>query len=56
MSSTYYYHEIIRRTSAAFGTLFNDIYIRHQDDAGQDFSYIKVPLAYGPIQKFLARI
>lgn len=56
MSSTYYYHEIIRRTSAAFGTLFNDIYIRHQDGVGQDFSYIKVPLAYAPIQKFLARI
>ena len=56
MSSSYSYHEIIRRTSAAFGTLFNDVYIRHQDGEGEDFSYIKVPLGYGPIQKFLARI
>lgn len=56
MSGNYFYYEIIRRTSAAFGTLFNDIYIRHQDGEGEDFSYIKVPLAYGPIQKFLARI
>lgn len=56
MAINYSYHEIIRRTSAAFGTLFNNIYIRHQTDEGEDFSYIKVPLAYGPIQKFLARI
>ena len=56
MQGNYSYHEIIRRTSAAFGTLFNDIYIRHQNGEDEDFSYIKVPLAYGPIQKFLARI
>lgn len=56
MAGKFYYHEIIRRTSAAFGTLFNNIYIRHQDGEGDDFSYIKVPIAYGPIQKFLARV
>lgn len=56
MNGSFYYHEIIRRTSAAFGTMFNNIYIRHQDGDGQDFSYIKVPIAYGPIQKFLSRI
>jgi len=56
MPGNYTYYEIIRRTSSAFGTLFNDIYIRHQDGGGEDFSFIKVPLGYGPIQKFLARI
>lgn len=56
MAINHYYYEIIRRTSAAFGTLFNDIYIRHQNENDEDYSYIKVPLAYGPIQKFLARI
>jgi hypothetical protein len=56
MNGKYYYHEIIRRTSAAFGTMFNDIYIRHQDGEGEDFSFIKVPIGYGPIQKFLSRI
>lgn len=40
----------------AFGTLFNDIEIKHKNRAGDDFSIIKVPIAYGPIQKFLARI
>jgi hypothetical protein len=56
MNGQFYYHEIIRRTSAAFGTLFNNIFIRHQDGEGDDFSYIKVPIGYGPIQKFLARV
>lgn len=56
MAFNFYYHEIIKRTSSAFGTLFNDIYIRHKNENDEDYSYIKVPLAYGPIQKFLARI
>jgi len=56
MLGTYYYHEIIRKTIISFGTLFNDIHIRHQDGAGKDVSDMKVPLAYGPSQKFLARI
>ena len=29
MLGTYYYHEIIRKTIIGFGTLFNDIHIRH---------------------------
>jgi len=52
----YFYHEIIRKTIIAFGTLFNDISIHHVNDQGDIVSKIKVPLAYGPIQKFLARI
>ena len=56
MLGTYYYHEIIRRTVISFGTLFNDINIRHKDSSGESISQIKVPLAYGPMQKFLARI
>ncbi len=56
MLGTYQYHEIIRKTMAAFGTLFNNVYIMHQDENGPDASLIKVPIAYGPIQKFLARI
>ena len=50
----YYYHEILRRTIISFGTLFNGIEIKHDDSAGDVTSVIKVPLAYGPTQKFLA--
>ena len=56
MLGQYYYHEIIRKTIIGFGTLFNDIHIRHAGEGGTNHSEIKVPLAYGPSQKFLARI
>jgi len=56
MLGTYFYHEILRRTVISFGTIFNDIHIRHKNSTGGDISDIRVPLAYGPIQKFLARI
>ena len=56
MLGTYFYHEIIRKTVIAFGTLFNEVHVRHQDAGGKDISDIKVPISYGPKQKFLARI
>jgi len=56
MLGNYFYHEIIRKTIIAFGTLFNDVHVRHTDQAGNAESDLKVPLAYGPSQKFLARI
>jgi hypothetical protein len=56
MLGTYYYHHIIRKTIIAFGTVFNQIYIKHQDANDQPYSELRVPLAYGPMQKFLARI
>ena len=56
MLGNYYYHEILRKTIIAFGTIFNDIHIRHRDGAGKETSDMRVPLAYGPMQKFLARL
>ena len=56
MLGTYFYHEILRKTVIAFGTLFNDVHIRHNDSTGKSISDMKVALAYGPMQKFLARI
>ena len=56
MLGTYFYHEIIRKTVIGFGTLFNNVRIRHQDRNGGDLTDLKVPIAYGPTQKFLARI
>ena len=56
MLGTYYYHEILRRTVIAFGTLFNEIHVRHTGKNGENLSEVKVPVSYGPKQKFLARI
>ena len=52
----YFYNEILRRTVIAFGSLFNGIEIKHTDSSDNIVSVIKVPLAYGPTQKFLARL
>ena len=52
----YFYHEILRKTVIAFGSLFNNISIVHKNNANETISVIKVPLSYGPTQKFLARI
>ena len=56
MLGQYFYHEILRKTVIGFGTLFNGIEIRHDNDSGGEVSRMKVPLAYGPMQKFLAKI
>ena len=56
MLGTYYYHEIIRKTIIGFGTLFNNITIKHENTDGSAYSEMQVPLSYGPAQKFLARI
>lgn len=56
MLGKYYYHEVIRRTNIAFATLFNDIHIRHRTKGSNNLVDIKVPLSYGPTQKFLARL
>ena len=52
----YFYNEILRKTIISFGTLFNGISITHTDAGGTDVNVTKVPLAYGPTQKFLARL
>ena len=52
----YFYHEILRRTIISFGTLFNNISIQKKDGSDNAISTMKIPLAYGPTQKFLARL
>lgn len=56
MLGTYFYHKIIRKTVTAFGTLFNNIQLNTYDATGSIIQTQKVPLAYGPQQKFLARL
>jgi hypothetical protein len=51
MFGGHFYHASIRRFVSAFGSLFNDIRIIRANG-----SSLRVPLAYGPRDKFLARI
>ena len=56
MLGTYFYHQNIRKTIIAVGNLFNNITVKSNDADGDTFSQIRVPLSYGPTQKFLARL
>ena len=56
MLGTHFYHEIVRKTIIGFGTLFNNIELRRTDKSGNIIQTVKVPLAYGPREKFLARL
>ena len=56
MLGTQYYHETIRKVVVAFGTMFNNISLVRKDSDGKVVQSMKVPLAYGPRQKFLVRL
>ena len=57
MLGPHFYNEAIRKSVIAFGTLFNNIEIKKIDPDTSDVLEVeKVPLAYGPKQKFLTRL
>ena len=56
MLGTQFYHETIRKMVVTFGTIFNNINIVRKDNNGNITQKMKVPLAYGPKQKFLVRL
>lgn len=51
-----FYHSTIRKSVIAFGNLFNNILIDRRNENGDVVQTLKVPLAYAPRQKFIARI
>ena len=57
MLGSHFYNQIVRKNIIAFGTLFNNINMKSTDPStGDVLEEIKVPLAYGPKQKFLVRL
>ena len=56
LNTGYSYNKIIRKCVIAFGTMFNNIEVRKENPDGSTYQKMKVPLAYGPKQKFLARV
>lgn len=56
MFGQYFYHSHIRKTVSVFGTLFNNIVVQRKDANGTVLNNVKVPLSYGPRQKFLTRL
>ena len=53
---TPYYHGILRKYVVLFGTLFNEIYINRVNSGKETVQTMKVPLSYGPKEKFLSRL
>ncbi len=51
-----FYHETVRSIIVGFGTLFNDIHVVRKNNSGVVTQSMKVPLAYGPKQKWLTRL
>ena len=51
MFGEHFYHETIKRAVSVFGTLFNNISVKRADG-----TLLKVPLAYGPRSKWIARL
>ena len=56
MLGTQFYHESMRKIIVSFGTMFNKITLVRKDSSGNITQSMKVPLAYGPKEKFLARL
>ena len=51
-----FYYETMRKVVVAFGTIFNNIHLVRKDNDGNIIQTMKVPLAYGPREKFLVRL
>jgi len=56
MLSVPFYHSLFRKYVIIFGTLFNNIRIERVDQQGNVAHTLKVPIAYGPREKYLARV
>jgi len=56
MFGDHFYHATMRKSVAVFGTLFNNLKVARKSANGGLLNQVRVPLAYGPKQKFLARL
>ena len=56
MFGNIFFHDSIKTSISAFGSIFNDITVVRNDKDGNEIERIKVPLAYGPREKYLVRL
>lgn len=49
-------HSTLRKYVILFGTLFNNLHINRENSLGETIQTLKIPLSYGPKEKFLARL
>jgi len=57
MFNRYFYNSGLRKLTVAFGTIFNNIQIQKSSSTGDStLQSVRVPLAYGPKEKFMTRL
>lgn len=57
LGNRHFYNRTIRKIVVAFGTLFNDLEIvRYSKDGTREYERIRVPLSYGPKEKYITRL
>ena len=56
MFGEYFYNKNIRNVVILFGTVFNDIIVRRVNSSNVTQEEFRVPIAYGPAEKFLVRL
>jgi hypothetical protein len=56
MFGNYFYHKVLYKLVTSFGYLFQNIYIEHQNSSEEAISSFRVPIQYGPKEKFLAKL
>lgn len=50
-----FYHYTFRKIVASFGSIFSNIFVVKRNKNGSEIERIKVPLAYGPAERYLVR-
>ena len=56
MFGQFHYHSAIRKYIIRFGNMFNDIDVVRFTSSGQSQQQLRVPIAYGPREKYLAKL
>lgn len=54
--SQHFYNSTYRKCLIAFGKLFNNIYVKRYDDSHTEVNRVRVPIAFGPKEKWVYRI
>ena len=56
MFGQFHYHSAIRKYIIMFGNMFNDIDVVRFNNSGESTQQIRVPIAYGPKEKYLVKL
>jgi hypothetical protein len=55
LNHAHFYHATVRNSIVVFGKLFNNVYIKRDNANGTANQFVKVPITYGPKEKWLVR-